>query len=102
MKNISSVVWSLITTSNLCCGDNIQAFVYNTSLSVFKFSYNEVSMAERKIDMRKSQLFLHSFVPVVNTHEELVKQNFALGKFPFTITGIIKLTGIVWVNIYFR
>ncbi|KAF5274814.1 hypothetical protein FQR65_LT00397 [Abscondita terminalis] len=57
--------------------------------------YYSRKMAERKIIGRKSQMFLHSVIPVVNTHEELVKQKFKRGKFTFTITGILKIIGNV-------
>lgn len=51
-------------------------------------------MAERAIH-RKSQLIFNSVLPVKNTHYELVKKKLETGKFPFTVTGIIKILGIV-------
>lgn len=58
-------------------------------------------MAERIIAHRKSQTYLHSVLPVRNTHEELVKKKLQSGKFLFTITGLIKIAGIVsWINCF--
>ncbi|KAK4885991.1 hypothetical protein RN001_002262 [Aquatica leii] len=52
-------------------------------------------MTERKLVARKSQMFLHSVIPVVNTHEELIRQKFKRGKFTFTVTGVLKIIGNV-------
>lgn len=54
-------------------------------------------MAERAIH-RKSQLIFHSVLPVKDTHEELIKKKLETGKFPFTITGVIKILGIVSIR----
>lgn len=51
-------------------------------------------MAERAIH-RKSQLIFNSVIPVTDTHEELVKKKLKAGKFPFTITSLIKVFAIV-------
>lgn len=52
-------------------------------------------MAEQQINKRKSQMFLHSIIPVVDTHEDLIKKKLKRGKFTFTITGILKIIEIV-------
>ncbi|KAF5301650.1 hypothetical protein FQA39_LY10697 [Lamprigera yunnana] len=52
-------------------------------------------MAERKVVGRKSLMYLHSFIPVVDTQEELVRKKFKSGKFTFTVTGILKIIGNV-------
>lgn len=51
-------------------------------------------MAQRAL-ARKSQLFLHSVIPVTNTHDELIAAKLKRGKFVFTKTGCIKICGIV-------
>lgn len=51
-------------------------------------------MAERAL-ARKSQLFLHSILPVVDTHEEVVKKKFKRGKFVLTFAGLIKIIALV-------
>lgn len=53
-------------------------------------------MAERAIH-RKSQLIFNSVIPVTDTHEELVKKKLKAGKFPFTITSLIKVVAVVSV-----
>ncbi|KAJ8934148.1 hypothetical protein NQ314_013558 [Rhamnusium bicolor] len=52
-------------------------------------------MAERAVQRRKSQLFLTSIAPVTNTYDELVKEKLEKGKFPTTVTGIIKIIGLL-------
>lgn len=52
-------------------------------------------MAANAVNRRKSQLFLTSISPVTNTYDELVKEKLETGKFPTTITGVIKIIGIV-------
>lgn len=54
-----------------------------------------ITMAERAIVHRKSQIYFNSVLPVRNTHDELVKKKLESGKFLFTITGLIKIAGIV-------
>lgn len=58
-------------------------------------------MAERVIAHRKSQTYLNSVLPVRVTHKELVKKKLEAGKFLFTITGLVKIAGIV-SDFYFR
>lgn len=51
-------------------------------------------MAERVI-ARKTQLFLHSVLPVVDTHAEVVRKKFKRGKFVVTFAGIVKIVALV-------
>lgn len=57
-------------------------------------------MAERAL-ARKSQLFLHSVLPVVDTHDQVVKKKFKRGKYVLTHTGLIKIFALVSLFIYF-
>lgn len=52
-------------------------------------------MAANAVNRRKSQLFLTSISPVTNTYDELVKEKLETGKFPTTVTGVIKIIGMV-------
>lgn len=52
-------------------------------------------MAERAIAHRKSQTYLNTVLPVTTTQEELVKKKLEVGKFPFTVTGIVNIAGVV-------
>lgn len=58
-------------------------------------------MTERAI-ARKSQLFLSSVLPVIDTHEQVVKKRFKRGKFIFTYTGLVKILALVrvYINIH--
>lgn len=44
---------------------------------------------------RKSQLFLHEFIPVKTNYNQLVAAKLKKGKFVFTKTGCIKILGCV-------
>ncbi|XP_018577597.1 uncharacterized protein LOC108915922 [Anoplophora glabripennis] len=52
-------------------------------------------MAASAVLRRKSQLFLTSISPVTNTYDELVKEKLETGKFPTTMTGVIKIIGML-------
>lgn len=51
-------------------------------------------MATRPLP-RKSQLFLDGVLPVTVNYDELVAAKFKRGKFVFTVTGGVKIIGIV-------
>ncbi|KAJ8925780.1 hypothetical protein NQ315_009630 [Exocentrus adspersus] len=52
-------------------------------------------MASTSYTRRKSQLFFTSISPVTNTYDELVKEKLETGKFPTTVTGVIKIIGML-------
>lgn len=51
---------------------------------------------------RKSQLYLHSILPVTRSHDQVVSDKLKPGKFVVTPTGLTKALGLVsvkWSNL---
>lgn len=44
---------------------------------------------------RNTQAFINNISPITQSHDELVKENLEIGKFPLTKTAIIKLVSMV-------
>ncbi|KAK9694325.1 hypothetical protein QE152_g33602 [Popillia japonica] len=81
-----------LSTSHISCGFylNIRREVLLKRIELF---YLLAIMAAP----RKSQLFLHSILPVTATHDEVVSDKLKPGKFVVTTTGLIKAAGLIFL-----